>query len=154
MAASQYLDGAVRPIFVPFDTTDATITIAVGDLLVLSSNKAAPIGTSTVTTSFLGVAAQKKAAGSSGTATWLFGNSEAGVIRVDTDGVFAFDRVDTVALKVGDLVGPGGTDSTSVIKVTSETCAVGVVAHDTRTTTDRVQVKIQSTKFPAAKSAV
>ena len=119
-------------------------------MVIQTSGNVAPIGSGTVTTSFLGVAAQKKPAGVTGTALRLFGNSKDGVIRVDTDGEFTYDCDDTMALVVGDFMGPNG--SQKVKKVASETISVGRVAKPMAASAGRVTIKIQSAVFPAAKT--
>jgi hypothetical protein len=138
-----------RPVEAKFDTTDGAVTINPGDLLIQSAGLVSPIGSGTVTTAFIGVAAQKKEAGTTGKAIRLYGNSTDGVIRVDTDGVFDFDCADTIALVPGDPVGPGG-NSYTVAKVGNESIAVGRVVKHMAANAGRVRVKIQSNVIPAA----
>lgn len=146
----QYLRGDPRPVEVPFDTSDATITYAVGDLIIFSSNFAAAIGSGTVTTAFIGVSAQKKKAAE----TTVFGNSTPGIIRVDSDGVHEFDTDDTVAINFGDLIGPNGSQKVKVLLSTQETISIGRCAKTKPAgTIGRVQVKINSSIQPAAKAS-
>lgn len=155
MAAPQFLHGSTRPIEATFDTTDTTITFSPGNLLTISGANVSNLGTSTVTTSFIGVSAQKKTAGITGLGKRLFGNSTDGILRVDTDGEWEYDRSDTVAINVGDPVGPDGTTANTLKKVGNASIGVGVcVKNILDTTTDpsatRVRVKIQSVKSAAA----
>ena len=151
--ANQKAHGQDRPVEVAFDTADATVTFTPGDLVYLnSSNYAQPMGGSTVTTAFLGIAAQKKAAGTTGTAKRLFGNNTDGIIRVDTDGVYDLDRSDTVALVMGDFIGPSGTGSQTVKKVAGETISIGRCVKAVAAGATRCRVKIQSAVVPAAKT--
>ena len=141
--------GDPRPIEAKFDTGDATVAINVGDLLIQTSGNVFPIGSGTVTTNFVGVAAQKKEAGTTGKFLRLMGNTADGVMRVDTDGVYDFDCADTIALVPGDPVGPDG-NSYTVKKVGNESIAVGRVVKHMAANAGRVRVKIQSNIVPAA----
>lgn len=150
--APQYLRGSTRAEMVPFDQTDATVTFADGDLVYEdASGYAQPQGSVTITTNFLGAAAQRKPAGTTGTAKRLLGNSTDGLIRVDHDGVWAYDRTDTVALSFGDLLAPTGT--TTVAKTSTESISVGRVAEAVAAGATRVKMKIQSGKYPAGRIA-
>lgn len=156
MTAPCYLHGAPRPVEADFDTADATVTFAVGDQLFLSSGKVFPMatGSHTITTDFLGICAQRKAAGITGTALRIFGNSTDGKIRVDTDGEFEFDRGsgDTIALVVGDLMGPVSGQSQQIQKVGSETISIGRVVKNAAANSTRARIKINSAAVPAAKT--
>ena len=141
--------GDPRPIEAKFDTTDGAVAINVGDLLIQTAGLVTAIGSGTVTTNFVGVAAQKKEAGTTGKFIRLMGNTVDGVIRVDTDGVYDFDCNDTIALVPGDPVGPDG-NSYTVKKVGNESIAVGRVVKHMAANAGRVRVKIQSNIVPAA----
>lgn len=150
MAAPQYLYGNAEPVLAAFDTTDANIAFNPGDLLGLSSGNAVTIGTGTVTTNFLGVAAQTKKAGTTGTAIQLFGNSTSGVMRVDTGGTWEYDRSDTPALSVGDLMGTDGTTANTLKKVGAASIAVGVIVKPSAANSARCRIRVLSAKVPLA----
>lgn len=156
MAAPQYLYGDPRPVIAKFNTADATVTFTPGSLVLNSSGNIINMGTSTVTTNFVGCVAQTKPAGTTGTALRLTGNSTDGAIRVDTDGIFEFDRSDTIALNVGDPMTTNGTTANTLTKAGDESISIGRVAEETPATASgvvgRVKVKIQSVRFPAAKT--
>src|SRR3954471_9439551 len=113
MTAPTYLFGDPRPVDAAFDQTNTTITFNVGDFVIQSGANIAALGTSTVTTSFLGVVQQKKTAGITGARPRLFGNSKDRRTRGNTDGVYEVGRSDTVALNVGALIAPDATTANS-----------------------------------------
>lgn len=152
MTNPQYLYGDSRPVEVPFNTADATVTFAPGNLLLNSSGNAINMGTSTTVTEFIGAACQTKPAGTSGTATFLFGNSRSGVIRVSTDGVWEYDRSDTIALVVGDVMTTDGSTANTLTKAGAESVSIArvVQAVASGAANNRVKVKLQSRRIPAA----
>lgn len=159
MTKGQYLYGPPRPVMAKFDTANgsSTYTFSPGDLVVLdSAGNVLPMGTSTVTVNFLGVSAQNKPAGTSGTALRLLGNNQPGLIRIDTDGVWMFPRSDTVALNVGDPVTTDGVTANTLKKAGHESISIGRVAEPVGSNANGenpfVKVKIQSAVFPAAKT--
>lgn len=152
--ASQKLHGPDRPVEGRFSTTDTTVAFAVGDLVSVLSGVCKITGTDTTAVSgaggvFLGVSAQKKLAGITGTALRLFGNSTDGVIRIDTDGEYEFDRSDTIALTVGDLMAPDGSTANTLAKTSTESYAVGRVVQNAAASSARVRIKIQSRQMPS-----
>jgi predicted RecA/RadA family phage recombinase len=142
----QFLYGDPRPVECAFDTADTTITFDVGNLIITSSGNATNMGTSTTVTNFLGVSAQKKAAG----VTQIFGNSTAGRLRVDTDGVWEYDRSDTIALNVGDVMTTDGTTANTLAKAGAESVSIARVVEPSAANSTRVRVKIQSRLVPNA----
>lgn len=149
MANPTKIRGTDRPIEAPYSTS-STVSFTPGELCYLDgSNDATPMGAVAVTTSFLGVFAQKKPAAAT---TRIYGNSEDGIIRVDCDGEYEFDCDDTVTLVVGDVMGPDGS-GTKIKKVGDETISVGRITKEvTPGTGGRARIKINSAKVPAAKT--
>lgn len=153
MAAAQKVRGVDRGVEVPYSTSE-TVAFNPGDLMILSSGNATPIGSVTITTSFLGVCAQRKPAAAT---TRIYGNSTDGIIRVDTDGEYDFDCDDTVSMTVGTRVAPSST--TKVAKAgdgtaSNDSISVGVVTkQNTPGSGGRVRIKINSSVNPAAKAS-
>ena len=160
MAASQFLHGDPRPVMVPFDQTDTTITFEPGSLVCITSGNLTNLGTATLAATiatFAGVVAQKKTAGITGTALRIFGNNTDGQIRVDTAGEFAFDRSDTIALNVGDYMSPDGVTANTLKRISTAGTAslsVGVVREYAPETgsgiVGRVRIRLLSRMLPSA----
>lgn len=140
----QYLHGSTREAIIPFDTANTTIAFVPGDFVTVTSGNASL--TVAATSAFVGLSAQKKAAG----VTQIFGNSTPGVIRVDCDGVWEFDKGDTIAMNVGDLVGISA--ARTVQKVADETVSIGRCYKAAAANSARLQVKINCAVLPAART--
>lgn len=155
MAKPQKVRGLDRSIEAPFNASSTTITFVEGDLCYQSSDgNVLPMGSVTITTSFVGVAAQAKAAA----LATVYGNSTPGLIRLDTDGEYDYDCDDTVTMTVGTRVGPDSS-STKVKKVgdgtaTYDSISLGCVTKQVvGASGGRVRIKINSSIVPAAKAS-
>ena len=146
----EFLHGDPRPINADFNTADATVTFDVGNLLLTSSGKVINMGTSQTVTAFLGVARQRKPAGTTGTALRLIGNSTDGKIQVDTDGIWRFPRSDTIALVIGDKMTTDGTTANTLMKAGDESVAMAVCVENEAPSSGQVKVKIMSRLVPQA----
>lgn len=154
MAVGQYLYGPPRPVMAKF-LSSSTTAFTAGDLVLQLGDTISLMGTGTTVTNFLGVCAQKREGGSTiGQNARLQGNNKDYQIRVDTDGVWAFTRSDTIALSVGDPVTTDGTTANTLAKAGDASIAIGRVVEPLGSNANGenpvVKVKIMSRKFPAA----
>lgn len=154
MAVGQYLYGPPRPVMAKF-LSSSTTAFTPGDLVLQVGDTISLMGTSTTVTNFLGVCAQKREGGTSvGMNARLMGNNKDYQLRVDTDGVWAFTRSDTIALSVGDPMTTDGSTANTLAKAGDASVGIGRVVEPLGSNANGenpvVKVKIMSRKFPAA----
>lgn len=152
MAVGQYLYGPPRPVMAKF-LSSSTTAFGVGELVLQIGDTISLMGTGTTVTNFLGVTAQKREGGSTvGQNARLQGNNKDYHIRVDTDGVWAFTRSDTIALSVGDPMTTDGTTANTLAKAGDASISIGRVAEPLGSNANGenpvVKVRIMSRKFP------
>lgn len=158
--STRYLYGDSSPAIVTIATNQA---VEVGDIVAMTSGTLTRAedeawDTNLATTQeafvakFLGISAQKKAAG----ATKPYGNSVDNRTRADSEGVFEFDCA-SASFAVGDYVGPAkqsgdALESQKVVAVATEARAIGRVMEATSSST-RVKVRILSKLLPKARQS-